>query len=155
MEKMIVFSLNQELYALSVLVVKEIVKSTELNPIPGSEEYFEGVTNLRGSVVPVINLEKRFNLQVEHVAEKQHIIILDINGTLFGMLVDDVSEVLTVAPETIQPVSETLAKKIDLDLLTGIILDKERIILCLNANRLFVNKHEAIVQKPEDMQPNL
>lgn len=155
MEKMIVFSLNQELYALSVLVVKEIVKSTELNPIPGSEEYFEGVMNLRGSVVPVINLEKRFNLQVEHVAEKQHIIILDINGTLFGMLVDDVSEVLTVAPETIQPVSETLAKKIDLDLLTGIILDKERIILCLNANRLFVNKHEAIVQKPEDMQPNL
>ncbi len=155
MEKMIVFSLNQELYALSVLVVKEIVKSTELNPIPGSQDYFEGVMNLRGSVVPVINLEKRFNLQVEHTAEKQHIIILDIDGTLFGMLVDDVSEVLNVAPETIQPVSETLAKKIDVTLLTGIVLDKERIILCLNANKLFTNMHEETVQKPEDIQQNI
>ncbi len=136
MEKMVVFSLNNEHYALSIMMVKEIIKSTKLNPIPGSNQYFEGITNLRGKIIPVINLGKRFALESLSSSTNSHIIIIESKNVVFGILVDEVSEIVTIAPESIQPVSETLAKKINITFLNGVILDKDRVILYLKAEEL-------------------
>lgn len=140
MEKVIVFTLNGEFYALPVMSVKEVIKKGELNPVPNSADFIIGVMNLRGKVIPVIDLLKRFGLISEDPDSYLHIVVVESNGTMFGILVSNVSEVLTISTENIQPVPETLSKKIETQFLKGVIVDKdekERLILYLNADTIF------------------
>lgn len=137
MEKVIVFSLDDELYAVSIMSVKEIVHKTDLIPVPGSSQYVEGMMNLRGKVIPVINLMIRLGLDGLPKQSFSHIVVIELSSTLFGIMVNGVSEVLSITSEKIQPVSETLTKKIDTTLFNGVIVDKERLILYLNPDTIF------------------
>lgn len=156
MEKVIIFTLNGEYYGLSVMTVKEVVKFVDLIPVPGSNDFVDGVMNLRGKVIPVVNLEKKFQLAQAKSEHFEHIIVVEINNLSFGVLVNEVVEVLSISPESIQPVSETLSKKIDANLLKGIIVDSkgkakethdgdERLILYLNPDTIFTERQSQVV----------
>jgi purine-binding chemotaxis protein CheW len=99
----VTFTLNNEEYAVDILIVQEINRITEITKVPNSPDYVEGVVNLRGKVIPVINLRKKFGFEEKSIDDTSRIIIMDIQGITYGVIVDSVSEVLRVPSSTVEP----------------------------------------------------
>jgi len=99
----VTFTLNNEEYAVDILSVQEINRITEITKIPNSPDYVEGVVNLRGKVIPVINLRKKFSFEEKLIDDTSRIIIMDIQDITYGVIVDAVSEVLRVPSSTVEP----------------------------------------------------
>lgn len=102
------FVIGKELFAVDILTVQEIIRSAHVIPVPNSPDFIEGIINLRGSIIPVIELRKRLNLiKREGRAYKNElkdtwILILDIDGRVTGFIVDKVTEVLKIGESTIE-----------------------------------------------------
>lgn len=100
------FSLNQELYAFGILHVKEILEYGKVTKVPMMPEFIEGVINLRGEVIPVVNLARRFGLPASVVTRRTCIVIVEINAEtasqVIGVMVDSVSEVLEIDSENLR-----------------------------------------------------
>lgn len=120
--QLVVFTLDTEEYAVPITDLQEIIKVPEITPIPNSPRFIKGILNLRGKIVVVIDLEKRFQLAREVEKELKHIIITEINGASFGVVVDEVIEVLTVSKEVIQPTPSLVSSKIHSDYLNGVVV---------------------------------
>src|SRR6476620_8754767 len=100
----VVFVLDSEEYAVPIMTVTEVVPSIEITPVPGAPEYILGLTNLRGKVLPVLDLEKKFDLNRQSQDMPKHIMFAESEEkTLFGILVDQVKEVLKIPADIITP----------------------------------------------------
>lgn len=102
----IIFSVGDEDFGLDVLRVQEIIRYVEPTKIPHAPNYLDGVINFRGEVIPVINLRKMFGLPELADHEFIVIIVLEINGKTFGLIVDRVSDILNIPGDKIQPAHE-------------------------------------------------
>lgn len=101
-EHVVVFRLATEFYALDIQAVQEIVRMQTITSIPGSEDWVEGITNLRGRVVPVIDLRRRCNLPpAEHTSETRIVVVSSASG-MVGLIVDAVSEVMRIPGEQVE-----------------------------------------------------
>lgn len=98
----VVFSLNNQLCGVDTSQVQEIIRYQDVIKIPDMPQFVDGIINLRGKVVPVINLNKRFGLGETGITKKTKIIITQINGTLAGFIVNDVSEIVKFSEEDIE-----------------------------------------------------
>ncbi len=108
-EHVVVFRLGQEYYALDIQCVQEIVRMQTITAIPGADEWVEGITNLRGRVVPVIDLRRRCGIVTsEHTSETRIVVVSSQNG-MVGLVVDAVSEVMRIPAEQIEPPSSIVA----------------------------------------------
>ena len=94
--QLVTFKLDNEEYAVDILKVQEINRLKEFTRVPNSPPYVEGVINLRGKVIPVVNLRKRFGFAGKEYDEWSRIMIMDIHGIRLGLVVDSVSEVLRI-----------------------------------------------------------
>lgn len=103
--KYLTFVLGNEEYGVEVLKVREIIGLLDITHVPQTEPYVTGVINLRGKVIPVINLRTRFALPETEVTEATCIIVVDV-GTMMGIIVDTVREVHDIAPDAIDPAPE-------------------------------------------------
>ncbi len=107
--KYLTFDLGKESYGVGILKVKEIIGMLEITVVPQTPSYVKGVINLRGSVIPVIDLRLKFGMEQVDYDERTCIIVIETQGesgiSLVGMIVDSVSEVLTIAAEEIEPPS--------------------------------------------------
>lgn len=134
--QLVVFTLNDEVCGVESTQVKEIVKYETLTKMPNMPQFIDGVISLRGAVIPVVNLNKRFYLGDTEITKKTKIIITDLEGKLIGFMVNDVSEIIKLAPEEIESTPEIIMKidnsylknvgKRDQDLIS--ILDLSRIL---------------------------
>ena len=102
----VTFSLADETYAIDVLQVQEVLKVTEIAPVPGVPHYILGIINLRGNVVTVIDARRRMGLEERESDEASRIVIIDVDHQNVGILVDSVSEVVRISPESIEPAPE-------------------------------------------------
>ncbi len=100
--QLVTFHLGSEEYAIDILKVQEITRMVEITVVPNAPDYIEGVINLRGKVIPVINLRKRFGLGEKRADANSRIIVVDI-GTTVSLIVDSVSEVLRLYSENVEP----------------------------------------------------
>lgn len=98
----VTFTLNDEEYAVDILSVQEINRITEITKVPNSPDYVEGVINLRGKVIPVINLRSKFGFEAKATDDDSRIIIMEIQGIVNGVIVDSVSEVLRIPASAIE-----------------------------------------------------
>ncbi len=96
-EQLVTFSIGKEEYGIPVMKVQEINRLTEITNIPRAPEFIDGVTNLRGSVIPVINIRKIFGLPTKESDDRTRVIIVELGGVRTGMRVDQVNEVLRVS----------------------------------------------------------
>ncbi len=96
------FMLGEEEYAVDILSVNEILKMTPITRVPKANEFVRGVINLRGNVVPIINLRKKFKGEEKAVDDTTRIIILTIDDNRFGIIVDNVTEVIRINTEDIE-----------------------------------------------------
>lgn len=106
-QALVVFQLGEEEYALDVERVREVVKVDRITRVPGAPAYVRGIINLRGRVVPVIDLRERLGLNAAP-SERPRIMVVEDGAALVGMLVDRASEVLRLRPGQVQPPDEIL-----------------------------------------------
>ncbi len=103
--QLVVFNLSNEDYGVDIAAVDGIVKMQTITSVPHAPDFVEGITNLRGEILPVIDLRKRFGLPVEEVTKDTRIVNVNVGNVKIGMIVDAVSQVLRVSEENIEPPS--------------------------------------------------
>ena len=130
-QQLVVFELGEDFYGIDVAHVESIIKLPKITPVPLSVAHLEGVMNLRGEVVPVIDLRTRMGMAKVESTMASRIIVVVQDEKQVGMIVDAVTEVITITLEEVQETAvlggSTLA-----GLLTGIAKFEERLIICLN-----------------------
>ncbi|KPK35454.1 MAG: chemotaxis protein CheW [Nitrospira bacterium SG8_35_1] len=133
--QLVTFTLGIEEYAVDILSVQEINRITEIGQVPNAPVFIEGVINLRGKVIPVINLRKKLGLEDREIDESSRIIIMDIQGVTTGLLVDSVSEVLRIPVDVVEsapPLSESMASKF----IQGIAKLENRLLILIDSDKL-------------------
>ena len=101
--QLVSFNLDREEYGVYVLKVREIIRMSNVTRVPNTPHYVEGVINLRGKVIPIISLRKKFSLPDAEYDKHTRIIVMDVDGELMGFIVDAVSEVIRISSSEIQP----------------------------------------------------
>lgn len=117
--ELVAFNLNDENYAIEIKYIQEIIRMQEITDVPHSETYLLGVINLRGQVIPVIDLKKKFNLGCYADSGSTRIIVVETDEFVVGMVVDSVSEVLRLDRGQIEPPSPVIAS-IETDYIRGV-----------------------------------
>jgi len=137
-EQLVTFKIDSVEYGVKIANVQEINRMTEVTKIPRAPYYIEGIVNLRGNVIPALNLRKFFNLPETQVNDATRIIIIDINGKRTGIVVDSVSEVLRFEKTLIEAPPDTLSNGIDSDYVEGVgkLEDGKRMILILDISKV-------------------
>ena len=139
----VTFLINNETYGIEVLRVKEIVGMTTITTVPNSEKYLKGVINLRGIVVPVIDLRLKFNLPEKEYDSFTVILIIEHRDSLVGVIVDSVSDVIS-APGQLQDVPN-FHVSLDRDVIKGVLNKDNNLIIVLNPDiMLSIKDMEAI-----------
>jgi len=110
LDKYITFTLGKEEYAIEIRYVVEIVGLQKITELPDMPEFVRGVINLRGEVFPIIDVRRRFNMQEIPYTDRTCIIIVSIEDTSIGLIVDEVSEVLDIKPENISGSPKTVSR---------------------------------------------
>ncbi len=142
--QLVTFTLGNEEYAVDILKVQEINRMKEITRVPNSPQYVEGVINLRGKVIPVVNLRKKFGLAERENDEQSRIMIMDIQGITMGLVVDSVSEVLRVPSGIVEP-TPPMASNISTEFIKGIAKLEDRLIILLDMDRLLGRAEEAVM----------
>jgi purine-binding chemotaxis protein CheW len=140
--QLVSFNLGSEEFAVDIAAVQEIVRMPEITQVPRSAEFVEGVVNLRGKIIPVVDLRKRFSLAVSPSTKSTRIIIVTIGGRTVGMIVDGVSEVLRLGADAVEAAPELVTNTIDASFLRGIAKLEGRLLILLDLD-LILNQEEA------------
>ncbi len=142
MLQLVTFNLGSEEFALDILLVQEINRRVEITKVPKTPEFVEGVINLRGKIVPVLDLRKRFGLVGHEFTAQSRIIVVNIDNRVLGLLVDSVTEVLQIPAHTIEP-PPPLVAGIDAAYIKGIGKFEDRLLILLDLGKvLSKNKTE-------------
>lgn len=145
MEKqLVIFELADEDYGIEIASVESIIKLQEITRIPKSPAYVEGVINLRGSVLPVVDLAKRFGVPANENNRETRIVIVNIDGIKFGMVVSAVSEVLTIDDVVIEP-TPPIVTTINSSYISGIARVESRLIILLDLNKILTKEEKTQV----------
>lgn len=134
-EQIVVFRLVDQIYGIEIGAVIEIIRMESITRLPGTPGFVEGIINLRGRVIPVIDLRNRFGLAVLGITTDSRIIIVETVDVTIGIVVDAVAEVLRYSPAGVLPPPAML----DGDgtvIIRGIILDEDRMVILLNNDNI-------------------
>lgn len=137
-EQLVTFKIDSVEYGVKIANVQEINRMTEVTQIPRAPYYIEGIVNLRGNVIPALNLRKFFNLPDQSITDATRIIIIDLDGKRTGIVVDSVSEVLRFEKTLIEAPPDTLSNGIDSDYVEGVgkLDGGKRMILILDIQKV-------------------
>ncbi|MCD6162796.1 MAG: chemotaxis protein CheW [candidate division Zixibacteria bacterium] len=102
LEQMVTFSLGREEFGINILKVQEINRMVEITKVPQTEHYVEGIINLRGKVIPILDLRKKFGMPEREYDNQTRILVVDITKETVGLVVDSVSEVLRVPSDSLE-----------------------------------------------------
>jgi purine-binding chemotaxis protein CheW len=139
--QLVTFTLSGEEYAVDILKVQEINRMKDITRVPNAPYYVEGVINLRGKVIPVVSLRKFFGLPNEEDRTKQKIMIMDIQGTTIGLIVDTVSEVLRISSSIVEP-PPPMTYSVTTEFISGIAKLEDRLIILIDMDKL-IGKEES------------
>lgn len=141
--QLVSFHLAGEEYALDILRVQEIIRMQDLTRVPNSPNFVEGVINLRGRVIPVVGLRKRFSLPPLAADKHTRIVVVEVSGNVVGLVVDSVSEVLRVAADTIEPPPRL--GKVEREYVNGVGKLENRLLLLLDVDYLLSDSEQNAV----------
>lgn len=145
--QLVTFQLGKERYGIDIMDVKEIYGLQDVRPIPNAPSYIEGIFNLRGDIIPVINLHKRFHITKAQLSEEESLlsgfIILNLGNTQIGVIIDKVLRVVTVEGSNIQPPPQMISG-IGAEYIQGVYQEEDGgYLILLDISRLF---------NPEELQ---
>lgn len=131
------FNVDENEYAVDIMKVMEIRGWSETTRIPNSPEFMLGVINLRGIVIPIFDLRTRFNQGKTEATEKHVVIVLSIGSRTIGILVDAVSDILTIATDEIKASPSSSETNIDDNYVSGLISHEDKMVILLDVEYLF------------------
>lgn len=153
--QLVTFQLGSELYGVDIMDVKEIVKIQAVRLIPNAPFYVEGIINLRGEVIPIINLHKRFYIKKMEVQsddgmseDEGGFIILDIEGNKIGIIIDRIERVVPVNRDEVKPPPQMLAG-IGTEYIQGVVRQNDDYLIILDTRRLFSAKELQKILDPD------
>lgn len=153
--QLVIFELDNEEYAVEIVDLQEIIRIPDITAVPNAPEFIEGIFNLRGKIVVVVDLEKRFNLQREDQPKQGNIIIIEVGANSYGVIVDRVSEIKNISKSSIQSTPTLVSSKIHADYLKGVVViddnnneedkdrekdNKSRLIILLDFQKMLQEK---------------
>jgi purine-binding chemotaxis protein CheW len=144
-QQFVIFNLGGEDYGLEISSVEGIIKMQPITRMPKTPDYVEGVINLRGMVVPVIDLRKRFNLPSSEATKDTRIVNVYVNKTKVGMIVDGVSEVVRLPDEAVEP-PPAMVSGVDITFIRGIAKLDDRLITLLDLNRILSTEEQSAIE---------
>jgi purine-binding chemotaxis protein CheW len=133
--QLVVFQLGAEFYGVEIARVHEIIRLQTVTRVPRAPVFVEGVINLRGKVIPVVDLRRRFGLPLADHTRASRIVVVELGDQVVGVVVDGVSEVLRVNGATVEPPSPVVAG-IDSEYIHGIAKLDERLVILLDLDRV-------------------
>ncbi|ABB38837.1 CheW protein [Oleidesulfovibrio alaskensis G20] len=133
--QLVTFSIGEEEFGVEILKVQEIIRTMEITKVPRAPEFVEGVINLRGKVIPIIDLRRRFGLDSKKHDKHTRIIVIEINNMIVGFIVDSVSEVLRIPAGTVEPPPPVVAG-MESDYISGVGKLQDRLLILLDLDRL-------------------
>jgi purine-binding chemotaxis protein CheW len=137
-QQFLTFALGAEEYGVEILKIQEIKGYAAVTPLPNAPAYVKGVLNLRGTIVPIVDLRKKFRLPEVDYTQFTVIVVVQVQGKTLGFVVDAVSDVLTVTSDAIQPTPD-LHGQLDTSLLTGLAAtgeSGEKLVILLDIDRV-------------------
>lgn len=135
-QQLVSFQLGAEKYGIDIMDVKEIVDYEEIREIPNAPLYVEGIYNLRGEIIPVINLHRRFHLNRPEATEEDSLLILTIDGLELGIIVDKVLRVVMISLDDVQTPPQMISG-IGAEYIQGVVNYDDGYLIILDTRRLF------------------
>ncbi|SDS01604.1 chemotaxis protein CheW [Pseudomonas oryzae] len=142
----LVFSLGNEEYAIDILKAQEIRGYENVTRIASAPPFIKGVTNLRGVIVPIIDLRIKFNLDRVEYDGQTVVIVVNVSGRVVGVVVDGVSDVLSLTPEQIKPAPE-FGLSLSSDYLSGLASLEDRMLVLVDIDRMLTSEEMALVER--------
>lgn len=137
----VVFKLNKEEYGIEIMQVQEISPYQKATSVPNAPTFVDGIINLRGEVIPVINLKRQFNIAETEITEQTRLIVVNSGRRRIGFVVDDASEVITMAEDNIEEVPPMIVGD-NKKYLKGVGKIENRILIILDLQQLFTVEEE-------------
>lgn len=133
--QIVVFELNREFFGVEIAKVESIIKMQAITQLPHVPSFVEGVTNLRGKVLPVIDLRKRFGLAPQQADKNSRIIVISMDQSEIGVIVDGVTEVISIPEGAVEP-APAITSSVDSAFLNGIAKLDHRLVILLDIERI-------------------
>ena len=144
--KFLTFVLGDEIYGIAILKAREIIGLMDITTVPQTPDYMKGVINLRGKVIPVIDLRKKFSMQEGVHTQETCVIVVEVNGSSIGLIVDSVSEVSDITGEEIEN-APSFGQGIDTSFIMGLGKVKNKIIILLDIDAVLSTEELEMVEE--------
>jgi purine-binding chemotaxis protein CheW len=142
--QLVSFNIGDEEFGVDILKVQEIIRTVEVTRVPNSPDFVDGVINLRGKVIPIIQLRKRFGMPSRERDKNTRIIVVELEGKIVGFVVDGVSEVLRI-PASVTEAPPALIGGLQADYITAIGKLEDRLLILLNLEKVLSTEEQALL----------
>lgn len=129
------FNVGREFFGVSIGAVKEIIRVPDITPVPDTPDFVEGVVNLRGRIVPVVDMRRRVGIQSAERNRGNRILVLELAGKVVGLIVDSASDIIKISEEAIEPPPD-IVSSIGAEYVTGVGKLEGKLIVLLDLTRL-------------------
>jgi purine-binding chemotaxis protein CheW len=148
--QLVSFFVGEEEFGADILMVDEIIRVLPITRVPNAPHFVEGVINLRGRVIPIIDLRKRLHVANVENTRKTRIIVVDVDGKIAGFIVDAVSQVLRIPTQTIEPAPSIVVSGIDSEYITGVSKLQDRLLILLDFRKILTIREKKELGEVEE-----
>jgi len=145
MLQLVSFKLGDEEFGVDIMQVQEIIRMQDITAVPNAPEFVEGVINLRGRVIPIVDLRKRFGLEEKSHDKATRIIVVKVDDLTVGLIVDEVSEVLRIPVDTVEPPPPIVAG-VESEYIKGVGKLEDRLLILLDLSKTLSKEEKASLQ---------
>jgi purine-binding chemotaxis protein CheW len=150
-KELVLFELGKEIYGVDISVVIEIIRMQPITKVPKAPVFVEGVINLRGKVIPIVDMRKRFGLPKAEQNKDNRIMVLDSGGQNVGIIIDAVTEVLRIPSDSVEPPSDIIVSAAS-DYLLGITKHDKNMIILLDMDRVLAKDGVSATSISRDLE---
>ncbi len=153
--QIVIFNLGKEEFGVNINEVREIIRMEQITKIPNTAEYIEGVINLRGGIIVVIDLAMKLGLPEKENDNNTRIIVIEVDKNTVGMVVDSATEVLRLKGDQVEPAPAVITQKIDSDYIEGVGILDERLLILLDLAKVLQAKEIEHIQQVQKSTPTV
>ncbi|ADI73762.1 CheW protein [Methanohalobium evestigatum Z-7303] len=150
--QLVAFNLGDEEFGVDIMQVQEIIRMQEVTRIPQAPDFVKGVINIRGKIIVVVSLDKCLGLESKETDEHSRIIVVEVGGSVVGMVVDSVSEILSIQESSIEPAPDIIASKINADYLKGVGKLENRLLILLDLEKILTEEQVNQISQLSEQQ---
>lgn len=143
--QLVSFRLDEEEFGVDILKVQEIIRMVDITRVPNSPDFVEGVINLRGRIIPIIALRKKFSLDSRPADKLTRVMVVEVENKTLGFIVDSVSEVLRIPRSTVEP-TPSMVSSVNSEYISGVGKLEDRLLILLDLDRLLSLKEKTLLE---------